>query len=132
MAELENVFGQVDVAAFNEGARAGTIRYERGAAEQAARMYDEMVAKLAPIKKGLEQVASQDGFGGFDSGRALQKGFSSKAIGGADVIEQAIATALGLKAAYLRAGGLIEEADEANRVMIARAGAALENGSSNP
>jgi hypothetical protein len=130
MAGLENVFGQVNVTAFNEAARAGTLRYERGAAEQAARMYEELAEGLIPVRNGLEQVAYKDGFGGFESGRALQKGFASKALDGVAVINQAIDTALCMKEAYLRAGGLTEAADEANRAIIARAAEAIENGGS--
>ncbi|MBC7300198.1 MAG: hypothetical protein H5T78_04520 [Nocardia sp.] len=94
-------------------------------------MYEELAVKLAPIQKSLEQLAAQDGFGGFASGRALQKGFSTKAMDGAGVIGQAIDTALRMKEAYLRAGGLIEAADEANRAVIARAAEALDTGGSN-
>ncbi|MGS2806124.1 hypothetical protein [Nocardia sp. MW-W600-9] len=93
-------------------------------------MYEELADSLMPIRNRLEQLAYQDGFGGFDSGRALQKGFSTKAMDGAAVIDQAIETALRMKEAYLRAGGLTEAADEANRAIIARAAEALENGGS--
>lgn len=131
MAGTENVFGQVGVAAFSAAAHAGTLRYERGAAEQAARMYEELAIKLEPIRVRLLQIAQEDGFGGFASGRALQKGFSTKASDGAVVIDQAIEIALRMKESYLRAGGLIEAADEANRAIIARTAAAIENGGGN-
>ncbi|MFD4441447.1 hypothetical protein ACFWPK_16905 [Nocardia sp. NPDC058519] len=94
-------------------------------------MYDELANSLRPTRDRLERLANQDGFGGFASGRALQKGFSSKATDGAAVIDKAIETALRMKEAYLRAGGLIEAADEANRAVIALAAEAIENGGSN-
>lgn len=57
---------------------------------------------------------------GFGPAIELQRGFSNKASDGVHQVEMLIDGALQLKEAYLRAGGLIEAADDVNRARLER------------
>ncbi|WP_188827620.1 hypothetical protein [Nocardia camponoti] len=119
-------YGKQSVAAFNEAARAGTLRYEQGAAEQAGRMYHDMADGLLELRAKMQQLPQSDGYGGFESGRQLQQGFGWKAAEAIRILDQLIEGALRLKEAYLRAGGMVEAADEANRAAIAHINEGLD------
>ncbi|MFJ1459450.1 hypothetical protein [Nocardia sp. N2S4-5] len=114
MAEPSIDFGQAEIEAFNNAAAAGAIHYDETSVRQAVQIYDKMIHGLQAVRKKLLQLTEAHGFGGFPTGQELQQGFSGKAISGVEVIDQLIDGAMRLQEAYLRAGGLISEADHVN------------------
>ena len=112
MAQSSIDYGQAEITAFNEAARAGTIRYEEDVVREAVRLYDQMLVGLHNIRTRLMRAQEATGFGGFQSAVELQTGFANKAASGVDVLEQLIGGVMRLQEAYLRAGNMISEADQ--------------------
>lgn len=106
--------GQAEIAAFNEAARSGSIRFEEHTVREAVQLYDQMIDGLTKVRTKLTRAQDATGFGGFASGQDLQRGFSNKAAEGIGVINQLIDGAMRLQEAFLRAGQLISEADQLN------------------
>lgn len=111
-------YGQSAITAFNEAASAGAIKFDPAAVKEAVRMYTQMISGLTTIRQRLGEAAQTQGFGGFPSGQELQAGFAGKAREGIDVINQLIEGAMRLQEAYLRAGNLLEEADQKNAAAL--------------
>lgn len=107
-------YGQAEIAAFNTAAGAGAIRFDPAAVAQAVGLYEQMISGLFTIRDRLQGAAQASGFGGFESGQQLQRGFSNKAAEGINVINQLIEGAMKLQEAYLRAAGQISDADQRN------------------
>ena len=110
--------GQREIAAFNTAATSGAVHFDEQAAHQAKQQYDRMISGLIDLRRNLRQAVDGRGFGGFDSGRELQVGFSRKATEGVEVLSQLIDGAIQLQQAYLRAAGLIQEADKLNETRM--------------
>lgn len=111
-------FGQAEIQAFNNAIAAGEVHYDESAAKQAAQLYQTAIERLIEMRSKLYTLTDRTGFGGFPTGHELQQGFSNKARDGVDVITQLIDGAMRLQESYLRAGGLIEEADQTNGVRL--------------
>ncbi|MCP2290836.1 hypothetical protein APR08_003764 [Nocardia amikacinitolerans] len=111
-------YGRAEIDAFNSAARAGSIHYEESAVREAVALYDKMIAGLLEITQRMEKAVNATGFGGFESSKQLQQGFSTKAADGISVVQQLIEGAMRLQEAYLRAGGMIGEADQRNADMM--------------
>lgn len=107
-------YGQSEIKAFNDAVGSGVVKFDEQAVLDAKRLYDSMIDGLAKIRDKLDTAAHFDGFGGFDSSRQLQAGFSSKATEGIAIVNQLIDAAMQLQTAYLRAGGKLTEADQVN------------------
>ncbi|WP_280362901.1 hypothetical protein [Nocardia wallacei] len=107
-------FGQAEIQAFNNAAATGAVHFEESAVRQAVQLYQNAIDDLVKIRTKLSTMQDSSGFGGFRTGQELQQGFASKARGGAEVVNQLIDGAMRLQEAYLRAGGLIDEADRVN------------------
>ncbi|WP_225731666.1 MULTISPECIES: hypothetical protein [unclassified Nocardia] len=118
MADVQINFGSNEIKAFNEAARAGSIKFDEQAVREAVRLYDTMIKQLVGVRNKLSTLRDRKGFGGFTSGQELQAGFSGKASEGIEVISQLIEGAMRLQEAYLRAGDLIQEADQRNADML--------------
>ncbi|MGQ4600543.1 hypothetical protein [Nocardia sp. R6R-6] len=114
MTEARIDYGQAEIAAFNQAASAGAIRYEEGAVQEAVALYERMINELIVVRDRLREAAQGTSFGGFDSAQQLRNGFSNKAVSGIDAVNQLIEGAMRLQEAYLRAGGLIADADQRN------------------
>ncbi|PPJ28820.1 hypothetical protein C5E45_17790 [Nocardia nova] len=112
-------YGQAEIQAFNNLAAAGGVRYDEAAAKKAVQLYQNAIDRLTAIQRKLGTVQNAGGFGGFQTGRELQQGFSRKASDGIFVVQQLIDGAMQLQEAYLRAGNLISEADSLNQKRIA-------------
>lgn len=121
--------GQAEIAAFNEAARSGSIRFEEHAAREAVQLYDQMIDGLTKVRTKLIRAQDATGFGGFTSGQELQQGFAKKAAEGISVVNQLIDGAMRLQEAFLRAGQLISEADQLNAGRISLLGSAPGTGS---
>src|SRR5262245_58991712 len=111
-------YGQVEIHAFNNAVSAGEIHYEEAAVRQAVQLYERAVATLSVVRQKLQKLENATGFGGFQTGKELKIGFNKKATDGAQVISELIDGAMQLQECYLRAGGLIEEADHLNSQRI--------------
>jgi hypothetical protein len=114
MAKMNVDYGQTQIAAFNEAARAGAIQFDPEAVREAVRLYSQMITHLTVIRQKLDTVKDAKGFGGFPSGLELRDGFVKKAAEGVDVIDQLIEGAKQLQEAYMRADKAISEVDKAN------------------
>ncbi|MFF0495663.1 hypothetical protein ACFYU5_04590 [Nocardia aobensis] len=113
-------YGQAEIQAFNNAAAAGEIHYDEAAVRQAVQLYQNVIDRLLAIQGKLEGVYEAQGFGRFQTGKDLQRGFSGKARDGYSVVTQLIDGAMRLQEAYLRAGRLIDEADAINSARIKR------------
>ncbi|MGY5281441.1 hypothetical protein [Nocardia gipuzkoensis] len=111
-------YGRTEIDAFNSAARAGSIHYEESAVREAVALYDKMLVGLYAIVDRLKEATNASGFGGFESGKELQRGFSTKAADGIVVVQRIIEGVMRLQEAYLRAGGMISEADQRNADMM--------------
>lgn len=118
MAEQNINFGQAEIAAFSQAAQSGAIRYNQDVARDAANAYQNMIDGLIEIRQKLGLATQVSGFGGLESARQLERGFSKKAVDGIDVIEKLIEGAMRMREAYLRAGNLLTEADAQNAAML--------------
>lgn len=107
-------FGQSDLKSFKDGVSAGTIHFDENAVREAAQLYDHLVLEIRGMRDKVDTVAHTQGFGGFASALELQQGFSNKLTDGVALLNKFIDGALQLKEAYLRAGGLLTEADQCN------------------
>ncbi|BCK58991.1 hypothetical protein [Nocardia wallacei] len=123
-------FGQAEIEAFNNAAATGSVHYDENAVRQAAQLYQNAIDTLVETRTKLSSIQDNSGFGGFRTGQELQQGFSNKARNGVAVINQLIDGAMRLQEAYLRAGGLIDEADRVNsdRLKIASKSAGMGSG----
>ncbi|WP_431969582.1 hypothetical protein [Nocardia sp. bgisy134] len=118
MALTQLDYGEAEIAAFNEAARAGLIHYEEAAVREAVGLYDAAIQSLLKVQERIRAATQATGFGGFQSGKELNDGFSRKAEEGIEVINQLVQGAMRLQEAYLRAGNLITEADQTNAAAI--------------
>ncbi len=107
-------YGQSETTAFANAVSAGTLHFDENSTRQAKQLYDNLIVGLTKVRENLNGLEAFEGFGGFVSAQELQHGFSSKATDGISVISQLIDGAQQLQEAYLRAGGLITEADQVN------------------
>lgn len=114
MAKPNVDYGQAEIQVFGNAAAEGVVQYDHDVAQQAAQVYDRAIIQLTDIRMKLGAVTEAKGFGGFQTGQELQAGFSNKARDGIEVITQLIDGAMRLQEVYLRAGGLIAEADQVN------------------
>ncbi|MEU4836726.1 hypothetical protein [Nocardia testacea] len=114
--------GQGTATSLYQQAVAGTFRMERGAAERCAAVYTRLVDTCLD-----EQISAAfrlheiDGFGGFRSAQDLQRGFRWKAGDTYSALIGMKEAALRMAAAYLQAGGAVEEADQMNQRAITAA-----------
>ncbi|WP_433757120.1 hypothetical protein [Nocardia sp. CA-135398] len=104
--------GQSAANALYQQATGGTFRMEADAARRCADVYTRFVeTTLDPEINRSIRLQRLDGFGGFESAKQLQEGFSRKAVQMTDALSGMKEAALKMAAAYLRAGQLVEEAD---------------------
>ncbi|MEU1983475.1 hypothetical protein [Nocardia sp. NPDC019395] len=119
--------GQGTANALYRQAAAGTFRMERGAAERCAAVYTRLVDTC--LDKQIvdsEQLHRVSGFGGFVSAQELQAGFATKGASVTDALKGMKEAALRMAAAYLQAGGAVEEADAMNSRALSVMGEAVE------
>ncbi|MFI9511252.1 hypothetical protein [Nocardia sp. NPDC052566] len=107
-------YGQAKISALNEAARAGVFRFDPAAVQEIVGLYEQMISQLHKIRDKLGTAKDAKGFGGFESAKQLQRGFSNKATEGIAVMNQLIEGAMRLQEAYLRAGDRTVEADRIN------------------
>lgn len=118
MAQSPVDLGQAQIAAFNDAAAAGLIKFDPAAVQQAVALYTQMINGLSTARQRLDTAVNAHGFGGFTSAQELQSGFIGKARAGIDVINQLIEGAMRLQEAYLRAGNMLAEADQKNAAAV--------------
>ena len=104
--------GQSAANALYQQATGGTFRMEADAARRCAEVYTRFVeTTLDPQIRESRRLKRHEGFGGFESAKELQDGFSGKAVQMTEALNGMKEAALKMAAAYLRAGQLVEEAD---------------------
>ncbi|MDO3645678.1 hypothetical protein [Nocardia mangyaensis] len=107
-------YGQAEISAFNDAARAGQFSFDPTAVDEVVGLYDQMIQGLTKIRHRLGGAVDGSGFGAIPSANELQQGFSNKAIEGQAVLGDLIDGAMRLQEAYLRAAGKFEDADALN------------------
>ncbi|MEV4129843.1 hypothetical protein [Nocardia sp. NPDC049707] len=104
--------GQSAANALYQQATGGTFRMEADAARRCAEVYTRFIeTTLDPEIIRSMRLQRLEGFGGFESAKQLQDGFSGKAVQMTEALNGMKEAALKMAAAYLRAGQLVEEAD---------------------
>ncbi|MFX0580415.1 hypothetical protein [Nocardia nepalensis] len=107
--------GQSAANALYQQATGGTFRMEADAARRCAEVYTRFVeTTLNPQITASKDLHRMEGFGGFESAKQLQDGFSGKAVKMTEALNGMKEAALKMAAAYLRAGQLVDEADAMN------------------
>ncbi|GAA5064869.1 hypothetical protein [Nocardia callitridis] len=101
-----------------QAADSGQFRLDEGAARECAAHFDWFVGMIHERREETARLSRADGFGGFDSAQQLQGGFAAKADQAVAALEATGEAALRMKAAILRAGGLLDDADAANAAAI--------------
>lgn len=121
-------YGQAAIAAFTEAVGSmGELKFDEAAVRDVARQYDNLINELMDAQELLGGVTRPTGFGGLVSAQQLADGFGRKAQQLIDILDLFIAGAHQLKAGYLRAGELYEEADLANAAALQRFAAANDS-----
>ncbi|MEV6323940.1 hypothetical protein ACWEPH_00970 [Nocardia beijingensis] len=113
--------GHTSAAELWQAAVAGQFRLEPDTARECAAHFDWFAEMMRLRQEEMGRLQKLDGFGGFDSAQQLQSGFEGKAVQGAEALIAAEQSALRMKAAILRAAGMLDEADAANAAAISTA-----------
>ncbi|MFD3506123.1 hypothetical protein [Nocardia sp. NPDC058666] len=116
---IEIDYGQAQISAFTQSARAGEFSFDPAAAMAVVSLYDNMVRDLIAVRRHFDEARRVSGFGGFPSAIELQEGFITKATDGLGVITQLIDAAMQMQEGLLRAANKIQEADVLNGQRLA-------------
>ncbi|WP_280263841.1 hypothetical protein [Nocardia wallacei] len=117
--------GQSTANGLYQQAVAGTFQMEEGAAQRCAEVYQRFAESVDKMMRPAEDLSRVEGFGGFTSAIRLQEGFQGKAVKLIEALSGLQEAALRMAAAYLHAGGRIEEAEGMNKLAIKAAEAGL-------
>lgn len=99
-------------------ALAGTFKMAPDAARNCADIYSRFAEGVDDQIDDSKRLHALSGFGTFESAMQLQKGFETKGVALTDALWGIKEAALRMSAAYLRAGGLLSEADAMNQRAI--------------
>ncbi|WP_280273086.1 hypothetical protein [Nocardia wallacei] len=110
--------GQSTAIGLYQQAVAGTFQMDRDAARKCAEIYQRFAESVDKMVKDSNQLQRLSGFGSFASSLALQAGFERKGAALAEALLGIQEAAIRMAAAYLRAGGHIEEAEGMNTLAI--------------
>ncbi|GAB2718867.1 hypothetical protein [Nocardia thraciensis] len=114
--------GQSTANGLYQQAVAGTFQMEADAAKNCADVFQRFAESLDGMITDTNQLHRADGFGTFDSAKLLQQGFVGKGMKLSEALKGMREAALRMAAAYLQAGGRIEEAEAMNSLAIKAAG----------
>ncbi|WP_280258320.1 hypothetical protein [Nocardia wallacei] len=117
--------GQSTAIGLYQQAAAGTFKMEEGAARKCAEIFQRFGESMNSHINQANTLRALSGFGGFQSARDLQSGFERKGGALAEALIGLQEAAFRMAAAYLRAGGLLEEAELMNSRAIAQTDAEL-------
>ncbi|MGY0501444.1 hypothetical protein ACWZHB_23395 [Nocardia sp. FBN12] len=112
-------YGQAQISAFTQSARAGEFAFDEAAAMSAVSLYDRMIQDLYALRDDFDNAQNVSGFGGFPSAQQLQQGFATKATDGINVLVQLIDAAMQMQEGLLCAANKVTEADDLSRRRIA-------------
>ncbi|WP_156371048.1 hypothetical protein [Nocardia arizonensis] len=101
-----------------DAAAAGEFSMPEGAARRLAAACDALVDGLRRARASGTELTEVTGFAQLPSGQALARGFGAKGAQYREVLAGLQEAALRLKAGYLAAAELFEEADAANRAAM--------------
>ncbi|PPJ36760.1 hypothetical protein C5E45_18265 [Nocardia nova] len=99
----------------------GTFKMEPGAARKCAEVFQRFGDNLEPILTKAATLQKLSGFGTFQSSIDLENGFGGKGQALSNVLAGMQQAAYKMAASYLQAGGMINEAEAANKRAIALA-----------
>ncbi|WP_280382377.1 hypothetical protein [Nocardia wallacei] len=117
--------GQSTANGLYQQAVAGTFQMEEGAAQRCAEIFQRFAESMDDLVADTAMLHVLSGFGGFDSALHLQRGFQDKGVKLTEALRGLREAALRMAAAYLHAGGRIEEAENMNKLAIKAAEAGL-------
>ncbi|MBB5914770.1 tryptophan 2,3-dioxygenase [Nocardia transvalensis] len=117
--------GQSTATGLYQQAVAGTFKMEPGAAQKCAEIYQRFAESVDKMITDSYHLQRLDGFGTFDSALALQQGFEQKGLKMIEALTGLEEASLKMAAAYLQAGGHIEDAESMNNAAIKVAGERL-------
>ncbi|MGM7645203.1 hypothetical protein ACSVDM_09930 [Nocardia sp. JW2] len=93
-------------------ASSGQLRMEPDAAREVASSYLRFAGMCDEWVKDAEMLRTIHGFGSLASAQQLQTGFAEKAVRAKEVLGQLATAARGMADGYLKAAGILSEADE--------------------
>ncbi|WP_280328931.1 hypothetical protein [Nocardia wallacei] len=117
-----------DVAALTQAVDDGRLWIDgvlvaEGVHERCARRYEQLADQVEQQIRTLRAAASLPGFGGFESGNALRRGFEDKAAQGAEKLQEYADAARQLAQALRAAAAAYTEGDAEMSAVIGRVGA---------
>ncbi|MGV9821166.1 hypothetical protein [Nocardia xishanensis] len=101
-----------------QAASEGRFRLTPEAARECAAHFEWFAGTVAERQREVRDLERLTGFGGFDSAQQLQQGFQRKANQAVEALKATEEAAWRMKAAVLRAAGLLEEVDAANAAAL--------------
>lgn len=93
-----------------------------GAHERCAQRYEQLADQVEAQIQALTAATSLPGFGGFDSGAALRRGFEDKATGAIGALREYAAGARELARTFRAAALAYQDTDDALAAALAAAG----------
>ncbi|MEV0770831.1 hypothetical protein [Nocardia salmonicida] len=99
-------------------ASSGQLTMEPDAAREVAGAYLRFAAACDGWLEEAEVLRGIHGFGSLASAQQLQEGFANKAIGAKQVLGQMATAARAMADGYLRAAGILAEADQLNAAAL--------------
>ncbi|MGN2640914.1 hypothetical protein ACTD5D_33030 [Nocardia takedensis] len=118
---------QAAEAGVYEAAAAGEFAMPQGSARRLEAACDALIEGLARARSAGGELTEVAGFAQLPSGVALTRGFEDKGVRYREVLTELQEAALRLKAGYLAAAALFEEADAARRAALAVAADELDD-----
>ncbi|MFJ1460057.1 hypothetical protein [Nocardia sp. N2S4-5] len=115
--------GQSTAIGLYQQAVAGTFQMDRDAARKCAEIYQRFADSISDMVITANELRVLQGFGTFESAQHLQQGFEGKGVKLIEALQGLREASTRMAAAYLRAGGCVEEADDMNTLAIRMAGA---------
>lgn len=109
-----------------DAAAAGEFEMPEGAARRLGSACDALIEGLRQAGAAGAELTEVTGFAELPSGHALARGFGAKGAQYREVLAGLQEAALRLKAGYLAAASLFEEADAANRAAMRLAADGLD------
>ncbi|MFC6014030.1 hypothetical protein [Nocardia lasii] len=119
---IEFEYGQAEISAFTESARAGVFSFDEAAVKAVVSSYDTMIQDLTALRVKFDKAQNVSGFGGFPSAAELERGFATKATDGISMLAKFMDAAMQMQEGLLRAAGQVTEADELSKRRIAALG----------
>lgn len=118
--------GQAAASSLWQQAESGTFKMEPEAAKRCAEIFQRFSESVEAQITRAATLHRLSGFGTFRSAVELESGFGRKGQALSEALAATQEAAIKMSAAYLRAGGMIDEAEAENKKAIALAAKGAE------